>query len=432
VRRSKSLRLDIVAPSEKVDLHESATEAIVMFRDISIPFYLARKTRCWNVWRDRGYAVLACPASGRVTVYPTVTVVWCRTGNRPVIYSRRKCVYQTTSGSRIRATVMQISLSKHSEVPLQQQVAEQIVFLITTGRLRSAQQLPSVRSLARRLKIHHNTVSKAYQDLVRRGWIKGKHGGRLYVGIEKLSRVGESQASLDELISESIQRAHQMGYSLQALREKVLERLFAAPPDHILVVEDELGLRQIIAAEICSRFGKHVETCSLSELAKTPELILGAQVVAPDYALELLNPLAPHNRPCIPLTFSGAEEHVAFIRGLREPSIIGLVSGSEALLKTARSFLASALGHRHVLREFQLSQESHVDVRGVDVAFCDSLAMPIVRYPNKIHYRLIASECMEDLLATFESPVAVKSELVDPNSLGRKRGRSHVVAARAK
>ena len=169
----------------------------------------------------------------------------------------------------MRATAMQISLSEHSEVPLQQQVAEQIVFLITTGRLRSAQQLPSVRSLARRLKIHHNTVSKAYQDLVRRGWIKGKHGGRLYVGVGKPSGVGESHASLDELISESIQRARQMGYSLQALRERVLERLFAAPPDHILVVEDELGLRQIIAAEICSRFGKHVETCSLAELAKT-------------------------------------------------------------------------------------------------------------------------------------------------------------------
>ena len=311
---------------------------------------------------------------------------------------------------------MQISLSKDSNVPLQQQVAEQIVFLITTGRLRTAQQVPSVRSLARRLKIHHNTVSKAYQDLVRRGWLRGQHGGRLYVGVEGHSQVREAHANLDELISESIQRARQMGYSLQALRKKVLERLFAAPPDHVLVVEDELGLRQIIWAEICSRLGKHVETCSLEQFAKTPELVVGAQVVAPDYALKLLTSLMPHNRPCIPLTFSGAEEHVAFIRRLREPSVIGVVSVSEALLKTARSLLASALGQRHVLQEFQLPKQGPVDLHGVDVAFCDSLAMPVVRCPKKIHYRLIASVCLEDLVATFES-----SAPQDTESIGRKQ-----------
>jgi DNA-binding transcriptional regulator YhcF (GntR family) len=42
---------------------------------------------------------------------------------------------------------MQISLSKNSDVPLRQQIAQQIVFLITTGQLRAGQQLPSVRSL---------------------------------------------------------------------------------------------------------------------------------------------------------------------------------------------------------------------------------------------------------------------------------------------
>ena len=37
-------------------------------------------------------------------------------------------------------------------MPLRQQLAEQIVFLITTGKLRSGQRLPSVREVARRLK----------------------------------------------------------------------------------------------------------------------------------------------------------------------------------------------------------------------------------------------------------------------------------------
>jgi DNA-binding transcriptional regulator YhcF (GntR family) len=63
---------------------------------------------------------------------------------------------------------MEIRISKESDVPVREQLAEQIVFQIATEKLKPGQMLPSVRELARRLGIHHNTVSHAYQDLVRR------------------------------------------------------------------------------------------------------------------------------------------------------------------------------------------------------------------------------------------------------------------------
>jgi len=147
---------------------------------------------------------------------------------------------------------MKISLSKNSDVPLWQQLAEQIVVSITTGELRAGQQLPSVRALARRVKVHHNTVSEAYQDLVRRAWLTRQRGSRLVVGA--LSDPGQkSPCSLDELINESIQRAKQMGYSLQSLTECVRSRLLAEPPDHFLIVEQEPGLREIIRHEVQER-----------------------------------------------------------------------------------------------------------------------------------------------------------------------------------
>ena len=149
---------------------------------------------------------------------------------------------------------MQISLSKNSDVPLRQQLAEQIVFLITTGQLRAGQLLPSVRSLARRVKIHHNTVSEAYQDLVRRNWVTRQRGSRLMVGVRKASSP-QSPYSLDELINESIQRAKQMGFSLQALTECVQNRLLAEPADHFLVVEEEPGLREVIRQEVQEKLG---------------------------------------------------------------------------------------------------------------------------------------------------------------------------------
>ena len=121
---------------------------------------------------------------------------------------------------------MQISLNKHSDVSLRQQIAEQIVFLITTGELRPGQQLPSVRAFARRVKVHHNTVSEAYQDLVRRNWVTRQRGSRLTVGANQGSSQ-QSPSTLDELINETIQRAKQLGYSVQTLTACVRKRLWA-------------------------------------------------------------------------------------------------------------------------------------------------------------------------------------------------------------
>src|ERR1700746_2525162 len=133
---------------------------------------------------------------------------------------------------------MQISLNKNSDVPLRQQLAEQIVFMITTGGLHAGEQLPSVRALARQVKVHHNTVSEAYQDLVRRRWVTRHRGSRLIVG-RSTGPGQKSPSNLDELINETIQRAKESGHSLQALTKRVRERLLAQPPDHILIVEQE-------------------------------------------------------------------------------------------------------------------------------------------------------------------------------------------------
>jgi DNA-binding transcriptional regulator YhcF (GntR family) len=306
---------------------------------------------------------------------------------------------------------MQISLSKQSDVPLHEQLAEQIVFLITTGRLRPAEQLPSVRALARRLKIHHNTVSKAYQDLVQRGWLKGLQGSRLLVGGQELSQQKITPSSLDELINQSIRQARELGCSLQELRVKVMERLFEEPPDHILVVEEEPELRQILQSEIRSRVSRGVETCTPEQLRRTPELAVGAQGVAPEYALSVAQSAAPQNRPFLPLVFSGADEHIALIGELKEPSIVGVASISKSLLKTARSLLAPVLGQQHTFRECLLPAGTQADLSGIDVAFCDSLAMPLVRCRRKIHYQLIAPQCLEDIATSLQTATRIDPKL---------------------
>lgn len=294
---------------------------------------------------------------------------------------------------------MQIALSKNSDVPLRQQLAEQIVFLITTGQLRAGEALPSVRALARQSKVHHNTVSEAYQQLVSRGWLTRRRGTQLVVGTISGAPLAKPH-TLDELINESIEHAREMGYSLQALRQKVLERLMAEPPDHFLVVEQEPGLREIIRQEVIDSLGLPVECCSLEDFAREPNLAIGAQALAANHLVDDLKALVPQSRPTIGLVYSQAAEHLDLIRKLENPSIVAVVSVSESLLRTARSLLAPAIGRKHTLNEILVMKDAPVTLGTVDLVFCDTITVSMVRSRRKVHYGLIATACLEHLASS--------------------------------
>lgn len=296
---------------------------------------------------------------------------------------------------------MNISLSKDSDVPLRQQLAEQIVFLITTGKLQQGQRMPSVRTLARMVGVHHNTVSEAYQDLVRRSWLKGQRGSSLVVGASAQNAAG-SPATLDDLINQSIRRAKEMGYSLAQLTEAVRRRLLAEPPEYFLVVEEELGLQEIICHEIRERFDWPVKRCSPEQLIEKRKLDSTVQIVVPSHIVWDLSSQMSPDRPPICLTFSNVAEHIRQIQALEKPSVVATVSISQSLLKTARGLFAHAIGDRHVLQEFLVRPNDRADVGGVDLAFCDSVVMNFVSCRHKVRYQLIASSCFDDLAATVK------------------------------
>jgi hypothetical protein len=258
-----------------------------------------------------------------------------------------------------------------------------------------------VRALARILKVHHNTVSGAYQDLVQRNWVTRQRGSKLVVGVRLPSTSG-SPASLNQLINDTIQRARALGFSLQALTDCVRERLEAQPADHILIVEEEPGLREIIGAEVRAALGWPVELCSPAE-AKRTRVAVGAQVFAPTHILGELHPFIPENRPAVSLSYSQASGHVEAIRALSKPSAIAVVSISESLLRTARGLLAPAIGRKHTLREILMGGKARTDVGGFDVVFCDSVAFLSPRNKRTIRYQLVADSCLEHLRVAYKT-----------------------------
>ena len=65
---------------------------------------------------------------------------------------------------------MVISINDASEIPIYQQIRNQIVLGISDGRLAPGEQLPTVRALAEEIGINSMTVSKAYTLLKQEGY----------------------------------------------------------------------------------------------------------------------------------------------------------------------------------------------------------------------------------------------------------------------
>jgi DNA-binding transcriptional regulator YhcF (GntR family) len=298
---------------------------------------------------------------------------------------------------------MNIRINPESDVPIRYQLTEQIVFLIVTDRLKAGQQLPSVRELARRLKIHHNTVSESYQDLVRRKLLQRRRGSRLVVSAQESLTHPRQAQSLDDLINTTIRTARLMGYSMQSLRDRVRERLLSQPPDHILVIEQEAGLRELMREELRTSLKWPVEACSREDLEANPGLAIGALAVTPQHAVTDVDALFPRDRPVVPISFSSADEHLERIRNLAEPSTIAVVSASRVFLTVARGILAPAVGQRHSLEEVLLPDNNPGAARAADIVFCDSIAKRLIRQPKAIHYRLITADSLKYVSATVKS-----------------------------
>src|ERR1700693_6167086 len=108
-----------------------------------------------------------------------------------------------------------IWISRDSSIPIREQYSAQLLFGIVSRRFGPSERLPSVRDLARRLKVHPNTVSAAYRDLAARGWVKGKAGSGVFVCDIKHPQTGDG---IDTFVHAWMEEGLSRGFSLEALK----------------------------------------------------------------------------------------------------------------------------------------------------------------------------------------------------------------------
>lgn len=103
---------------------------------------------------------------------------------------------------------MFITISHTNSEPLYKQVIEQIKEEIIKGELKPGSALPSIRSLAKDLRISVITIKKAYSDLEDEGYIVTRPGlGSFVVDISKQDIKKIKKEELEKKLSEIVKEA---------------------------------------------------------------------------------------------------------------------------------------------------------------------------------------------------------------------------------
>lgn len=103
---------------------------------------------------------------------------------------------------------MNIIISNISGVPIYEQIEEQIKTQIMSGALSAGDILPSMRVLAKELKISIITTKRAYEDLERDGYISTVQGKGCYVNVVNENLIRENMLfDIQELFETAVDKA---------------------------------------------------------------------------------------------------------------------------------------------------------------------------------------------------------------------------------
>ena len=115
---------------------------------------------------------------------------------------------------------MDIIISKSSDKPIYEQITSQIKNMILTGTLREGAPLPSMRLLAKELRISVITTKRAYEDLERDGFIETVVGKGSFVAKKNAQFVREEILKVaQEHIRQAVDAAKSGGITAEELHE---------------------------------------------------------------------------------------------------------------------------------------------------------------------------------------------------------------------
>lgn len=117
-------------------------------------------------------------------------------------------------------------IDPRSAIPLYDQIATRIRVAVAAGELRLGESLPSVRQLAKRLRVNPATVVQAYRELEREGFVEMRQGSGTYIREVEAARREEARTDqATRLVRAMLKEAARLGLDRDEIAA-VLQREF--------------------------------------------------------------------------------------------------------------------------------------------------------------------------------------------------------------
>lgn len=303
---------------------------------------------------------------------------------------------------------MEIVLNRKGGVPLHDQLLAQLELQILGGRIAPGERLPSVRALARRLGLHANTVSAAYQHLESAGHVELRRGAGVYVRAGA-PRTIDDASGLDQMIRLTLREAFRKGYGAVEIRDAVERWLRASPPERIVVVDPREETLELLAHELCSALGVPASGCTLEALARERTLLSGALALALPYHAGKVARLVP-GAAIVTVHVDPAPEDRAAIRGLPAGATVLVISRSPLVMSFAAALIGGLRGDEVHVETRALGQKAAWRrlLPAADLVFADVLAAEAVSplSPRRMRVvRLLGSGTLERVRRALDTVV---------------------------
>ena len=100
-------------------------------------------------------------------------------------------------------------------MPFYRQIIDQIKFGIASGKLKTGEQLPTVRALAVQLKVNLNTIAKAYKELEILGILDTQQGSGTFINANGIVLSDEEkQKKIRDICKEFLTVTFTYGFSI--------------------------------------------------------------------------------------------------------------------------------------------------------------------------------------------------------------------------
>jgi DNA-binding transcriptional regulator YhcF (GntR family) len=294
---------------------------------------------------------------------------------------------------------VKIIVNKDSEIPLRDQLIEQIGLQIASGTLKGKEKLPSIRALADRLGIHYSTVTAAYNHLADTGLLDVRQGSGVRVA-GRPPRQEDDQANLDTLVRDFLARATECNCSRDELRNRLQVVMSPRPVRRLIAVDRNQDFHELLVRELKPHFDVPIETMTVEQFLSASDVVADSLIITSLYHLFSFEDAVSDPTRLVVCNIEPAQAAIDAASSLPAGSLVALISVSPTIMRMATKLLASQrtdIGVRSLL--VKETTEIEYVMKHADLIMCDisseDVVKPLVGKKPMVTFRLYSPSTIQ-------------------------------------